>query len=252
MPVHDWTRVDAGTFHDFHNTWIGLLRNALNEGVLPTGYYAMAEQHMSGYIADVLTPSKSVEPPSTPISGGVAVAEAPPKVRLKVSLSPTARALRKTLVIRHRSRNRIVALIEIVSSANKDRREHVEAFLDKIEDALAHGIHVLVVDLFPPGSHDARGLHAALWDRLGDNPNDPPAGEPLTLASYVADVPVEAYLENLAVGRVLPDMPLFLDPETYINTPMEATYQAAWRGTGEPLREVLEKPRGGTRRKRRR
>jgi hypothetical protein len=41
MPVHDWSRVSAGVFHDFHNTWIVELKNALNGGVLPCGYYAM-------------------------------------------------------------------------------------------------------------------------------------------------------------------------------------------------------------------
>ncbi len=45
MPIHDWTRVDAGIFHDFHTVWIGYLRTALNEGLLPEGYYALAEQH---------------------------------------------------------------------------------------------------------------------------------------------------------------------------------------------------------------
>ena len=45
MPVHDWTRVDAGIFHDFHNAWITHLKEALNEGLLPDGYYAQAEQH---------------------------------------------------------------------------------------------------------------------------------------------------------------------------------------------------------------
>jgi hypothetical protein len=37
MPVHDWTQVTAGTFHDFHKAWITELRNALNGGVLPGG-----------------------------------------------------------------------------------------------------------------------------------------------------------------------------------------------------------------------
>src|SRR6266478_5165711 len=38
-------RVEAGIFHDFHTVWIGTLRTALNEGLLPQGYYALAEQH---------------------------------------------------------------------------------------------------------------------------------------------------------------------------------------------------------------
>ena len=243
MPVHDWTRVDAGVFHDFHNVWIGLLRNALNDGTLPARCYARSEQHAGKYVADVIALHKTAAPASSPrIPGGLAVAEAPPKVRRKLSLSPAARALRKTLAARHASDHRLVAVIEIVSRANKDRQEHVNDLLDKIEDLLAHGVHVLLIDLFPPGSQDPQGLHAALWDRLGDTPEPPPADEPLTFASYVADTPVQAYLEQLAVGREMPDMPLFLAPEAYVNVPLQTTYAASWRGTPEVWREVIVGP----------
>ena len=44
MPIHDWTRVDAGLFHAFHQRWISALSDALNTGVLPRDYYALAEQ----------------------------------------------------------------------------------------------------------------------------------------------------------------------------------------------------------------
>lgn len=241
MPVHDWTRVDAGIFHDFHNVWLGELRNTLNSGLLPSGYYALTEQHAGKYITDVLMlhalpPTR--EPP--PASGGVAVAEAPPKVRKLLSLSTAARSRRKTLAIRHISGDRIVALVEIVSPANKDRQEHVDEFLDKMEDALRHGVHLLLVDLFPPSSHDPQGMHGAVWERLGDEPEDVPVDEPLTFAAYVADTPVRAYLEHAAVGRALPAMPLFLDPDYYIDVPLETTYQATWRGTPERWRRVLE------------
>src|SRR5207237_3928353 len=55
MPVHDWSRVDAGIFHDFHHAWIEELKRALNSGVLPPDYYALAEQHAAGFGPDVLT-----------------------------------------------------------------------------------------------------------------------------------------------------------------------------------------------------
>ena len=29
MPVHDWTRVDDGTFHAFHTVWISEIMKAL-------------------------------------------------------------------------------------------------------------------------------------------------------------------------------------------------------------------------------
>jgi hypothetical protein len=44
MPVHDWTRVDAGIFHAFHHDWITEIGGALNGGLLPAGYYALPEQ----------------------------------------------------------------------------------------------------------------------------------------------------------------------------------------------------------------
>ena len=85
MPVHDWTRVEAGMFHDFHNAWITELRNALNGGLLPRDYYALGEQHVGRFVTDVLTLHASRPnggpPPLPPCDGGLAVAEAPPRVR---------------------------------------------------------------------------------------------------------------------------------------------------------------------------
>src|SRR4051812_10625443 len=54
MPVHDWTRVGAGIFHDFHTAWITEIRNGLNHGLLPQWYYALTEQHAGRFIPDVL------------------------------------------------------------------------------------------------------------------------------------------------------------------------------------------------------
>src|SRR5439155_15811635 len=55
MPVHDWTRVEAGIFHAFHHRWISAISDALNEGILPEDYYALPEQHAAGFGPDVLT-----------------------------------------------------------------------------------------------------------------------------------------------------------------------------------------------------
>lgn len=213
MPVHDWTRVDAGIFHDFHVGWIPELRTALNSGLLPEGYYALAEQHAGRSIADVLT-----------------------------TIEPAALARRRTLAIRHVSGHRLVALLEIVSPSNKDRARHVAEFVSKAVDALDIGVHLLVVDLFPPGPNDRQGIHGVIRQHLeqSDEPYDLPAETPLTLASYAAGPRVEVYIEHLAVGAPLPEMPLFLNPDRYINVPLEATYQEAYRGVPAFWRGVLE------------
>jgi hypothetical protein len=246
MPVHDWTRVEAGIFHDFHVGWIPQIRTALNSGLLPQGYYALAEQHAGRQIADVLTlhasPASREPLPLPPATGGTAVAEAPPRVRRRQTVEPAALARRRTLAIRHVSGHRLIALLEIVSPANKDRASHREEFAAKVVDALDAGVHVLVVDLFPPSLRDPYGMHGLIRQRLeqSDEPYDVPADEPLTLASYAAGPQVEIYLEHLAVGAILPEMPLFLRPDRYINVPLEPTYQEAYRGMPAFWRDVLE------------
>jgi hypothetical protein len=246
MPVHDWTRVDAGIFHDFHTVWIGHIRTALNSGLLPEGYYALAEQHGGRSIADVLTLHASPvakEPlPLPPATGGTAVADAPPKVRHKQTVEQAALVRRRSLAVRHVSGHRLVALLEIVSPGNKDRAAHIVEFATKAVSALDLGVHLLLVDLFPPGRHDPSGMPAVIRQRFeqSDEPYDLPADEPLTLASYAAGPQVDVYLEHAAVNAALPDMPLFLRPDRYINVPLESTYQGAYHGVPGFWREVLE------------
>jgi hypothetical protein len=243
MPVHDWTRVNAGTFHHFHGSWIVHLSEALNGGLLPEGFYAMAEQHAGRMIADVLTlQTGDLQPTGPGGRGPVAATETPPRVSRKVLPSPEAtyRALRRTLAIRHVSDHRIVALLEILSPGNKDRASSVLDFVDKAHSALKHDCHLLVIDLFPPGPWDPHGIHGAIWEDLGPVDDLPEPGKPLTLAAYVAGQLPEAYLEPLAVGDALPEMPLFLDRGYYVNVPLEPTYEAAYRGVPAPWRRTLE------------
>ena len=240
MPVHDWTRVDAGTFHAFHTAWITHLSETLNGGVLPPGYYALPEQHAGRWIADILTLQSPVFPtmPRTD-DGGVAVAESPPHVRHKLVSTPSARANRRTLAIRHVSGHHIIALLEIISPANKDRATHVRDFIDKAESALAHGIHLMLVDLFLPGPFDPAGMHEILWERIVDEPSPRSDNEPLTLVSYLAAPQPEAYLERLSFGSPLPEMPLFLNPDRYVRVPLEKTYAQAFAGLPAVWREVV-------------
>jgi len=42
MPIHDWSPVDAGIFHHFHQAWTIEIRNALNAGLLPHGFFDLA------------------------------------------------------------------------------------------------------------------------------------------------------------------------------------------------------------------
>jgi hypothetical protein len=201
MPIHDWTRVIAGTWHAFHLSWIAEIQLALNDGLLPPDYYVQAEHGASD--------SHSSD---------------------------------RTLIVRHASGDRIVALIEFVSPGNKSSRHALRAFVDKAVEALYRGYHLLLVDLFPPGRRDPQGIHSAIWSEIIDNSFELAPTEPLTLAAYSAGAPKRAYVEPTAVGRELIDMPLFLTPENYVNVPLEATYVAAYRGVPARWRRVLDSP----------
>lgn len=232
MPIHDWTRVDAGIWHAFHVSWISEIQGALNSGLLPSSYYALAEQMAGPMGPDVLTlqtseASRSSDPEEP---GGLLVAVAPPRVRLIDEVeADTYAQKRRTVVIRHVSGDRIVALIELVSPGNKSSRAAVESFVDKAVRSIMHGYHLMVVDLFPPSARDPQGIHGAIWGELGGLPFSIPPAEPLTLVAYSAGAAKRAYIEPTAVGRELTPMPLFLQPEMYINLPLEETYEAAYR-----------------------
>ncbi|VTR91754.1 Uncharacterized protein OS=Candidatus Entotheonella sp. TSY1 GN=ETSY1_25480 PE=4 SV=1 [Gemmata massiliana] len=245
MPIHDWTRVDHGTFHDFHQGWAPQIRSALNNGLLPPDYEAKVEQHTDDGIPDVLAlrltsplGGNGAGAYPGPIGGLSTVAIAPPKVSFtsEFASDPYTR-LRKTITVRRD--DRIVALIELVSPGNKSNRHGIQAFVRKVTAAIDHGIHVLVVDLFPPGPRDPNGVHQVIWSEFRDEPYSPPANQPLTLVSYEAGAVSRAYIQPVAVGEVLPEMPLFLEPGAYVNVPLEATYMAAFDGISRRTRDVL-------------
>ena len=63
--------------------------------------------------------------------------------------------------------------------------------------------------------------------------------KPLTLAAYESGPNTTAYIQPVAVGDVLIDMPLFLGEDSYVNVPLEKTYQQAYQGVPRRWRPVL-------------
>lgn len=250
MPIHDWTRVYAGIFHDFHLEWIRSIKHALNNGLLPPDYYALAEQTAGGLHPDVLalerkrppSPSAAANGPaeSHSSSGGIAVADAPPPVRFTASAEAEVYARKRNRIAIHDvSDDRVVSLIEIVSPGNKASRHALRAFVEKAVEFLEAGIHLLVLDLFPPGPRDPQGIHAAIWSEIIDDDFRLPPDKPLTLASYSAGYVKRAFIEPVAVADALPPMPLFLEAEVYIPVPLEATYRAAFDAVPQRWRDEL-------------
>src|SRR5256885_2075620 len=119
MPIHNWDRVPAGLFHDFHQTWSIHIASALNGGSLPRDLSALVERKKGPGQPEVCSTRKQY----------------------------AGRANR--IMVNHHLMT-TVAVIEILSPGNKDSRAAVRDFVDKTIDFLRAGIHLLLVDLFPP------------------------------------------------------------------------------------------------------
>jgi hypothetical protein len=243
MPMHDWTRVSSGIYHNFHQDWTIEICRTLNRGILPEGFYAMTDQRVSGPEPDVV--ALQGRWPDSSSGGGLAVAEVSP--RLKASARADLEALRyaskaNRLSVRDEL-GRVVAIIEVVSPGNKDGRDAASSFVSKAVGFLRIGIHFLMVDPFPTGPRDPEGLAHAIWRAMTDEPIEPrDPGRPLTVAAFDAGSPLTAYVECLAVGDPMPEAPLFLAPGWYVNVPLESTYRASWGETPRPIRDLVSPP----------
>jgi hypothetical protein len=255
MPIHDWTRVSAGIFHHFHRAWILSISRALNAGVLPSDYYALIERIAGGLARDVLTlesvrrePALAGEEPTVPDGGGrgIALATSPPQVRFTATVETGAYARKRSrIAIRHASSDQVVAILEILSPGNKATRHALHSFVEKALELLDAGIHLLLADLFPPGPRDPQGIHAAIWSEIEGDDFQLPPDQPLTLVAYSSGDVKQAFIEPVASGAPLPDMPLFLEPNLYVPVPLDPTYHDAfdavpnrWQG------ELGESPAG--------
>ncbi len=213
MPIHDWTRVDDGAFYDFHLGWIMAIRTALNTGVLPDDFYALAE------------PAGDIAPRMLPLGRPRELFAGDGNLR--------------HLVIRNLSSGQIVAVVEVVSPS-EDPNQQRWRLVQRAIDLLRQGTHLLVVDMLPRTPGNDQGIHGAIWRRMCDDESDLPIDAPLTLIAYAANEPLKAYVEPVRFRERLLEMPLFLTEGKYVPVPLERTCMEAWQGVPKHLRQTLE------------
>ena len=254
MPVHDWTRIFDGAFHDFHQAWVFSIKSSLNKGLLPPGYYASMEQVVNGPNADVVTLDRwqpgdgSALPKRNSEAGGIAVTDCPPKVKFSYETDRKHYASKADpVVIRHVSEHKIVAVIEVISPGNKNNRRALDSLRRKVNLLLDERVHLLLIDILPPGPVDPDGLPIAL--SITD-PTEVPVvtdAEPYSLLSlHCPDSGelIRGYANTVGRNQPLPEMPLFLSEDYYVNVPLEPTYLRAWDELPEPWREIVEGQQG--------
>jgi hypothetical protein len=209
MPIHDWTRA-AELYLHFRHMWMGGMCDALNAGGLPPGHMALIEQR----------------PNARPVAGRLAEGD--------------VYAGRPNRVAIHAGYGRAVAVVEIVTAGNKFDGRTLQAICDQLTATVRSGVHVLVIDLFPPAPSNPCGIHPILWEAFGiEDSFELPPEKPLTLAAYNAGSSVAAYIDPVAVGDSLPGMPIFLRPDVYVPAPLAESYERTWAGCPEAMKAIV-------------
>ena len=250
MPIHNWMKVEAGVFHYLHLRWIGTICDSLNDGRLPSDYYAIGENRTRGlaFEPDVMALHRGDADSDLSSNGtgkSVGLLTAQPKATVMAESDLDAyRRKQNRIAVRTASGDHLVAVLEIVSSGNKSSRKAIRDFVDKAEAFLERDIHFMFVDLYPYGSLDPCGLHGMMWEEMTGQDFVPPEDMPLCAASYQANGLLRVFVEPLAVGMALPSMPLYIESDAYVSVPLEMTYQTALAAIPQHIRNSL--PGGGS------
>lgn len=214
-------------WESFHVNWAGAIADALNEDLLPDGYFAEEHAHAGARIEiDVATFAGEN---STPPNGAIATRTyAPPTPPLTIPASfPDEFEVR---VYEAEGGARLVAAVELVSPANKDRDSHRPAFANKCAGYLAQGIALIVVDVV---TSRTANLHADILRLLGRTADTGLSVETeLYAVAYRPIVrpeggAIDAWPVALALGKELPTVPLALNAELCLPIDLEATYTVA-------------------------
>lgn len=240
MPLRDHFRSpldDRHSWDELHGGWPMMIVTQLNRR-LPSRYVAGPRVHLGGSAEiDVATFDENASG-SPPLSmgqgnGGVATAVwTPAKPTLSVTTDLPALEEYEVRVYDREHGRRLVAAVEIVSPANKDRPEHRHAFAAKCLALLQQQVCVAIVDLVTTRNFN---LYGEMLEGIGQT--DPTlAPEPPSM--YAASCRpkragekwlLEGWAHGLALGRPLPTLPLWLAEDLAVPLELEESYEETCR-----------------------
>jgi hypothetical protein len=123
----------------------------------------------------------------------------------------------------------VVAAIELVSPRNKDRETARRSFTSKCVAYLQAGVSVVVVDVV---TGRGANLYAALLEQLSLNAGGNGHGDLYAFACRAVppDEPgrLETWVAPLAVGSLLPTLPLWLESDLAVPLELERSYEATF------------------------
>ena len=241
MPMHDWTRVDDGLFHDFYLSWVLAISSGLNHGRLPRDFYALVERHpmdVDSWERGVPDGELPGRPPVPDHAHVIRLEEVPPATPIRDGCQELAYWRNaRSITVRSAEDDLAVAVVEVVTPAVKWVPVARRRFIDQMGRAVFRGIHLLIVDPFADREGQENTI-ADLWQSIRGRPLALPV-RAATLAAISASPEPEVFADAVSLGNALPDMPLFLDPESYVLVDLEAAYRRAWDGIAVCVRDEV-------------
>lgn len=231
MPIldHFFSPLHAEDWPGVQTCWLASLAGNLNRRWLPSDYRAGVERyHGPEYAFDVLV----VREPQPSYTPGLSGSQDDFNFPACDAVVPGVVAPHGRVTVR-RAGGELVAVIEIVSPGNKDRREAREGFAGKVRACLQAGIALMVADIVTEYRFNLHNLWA------GGEPCDTPRlsdpQKPLNVTAYRPVVPedgsfrsrVEMWLRPLEVGDELPTLPLCIREDLAVPVELERTYSEA-------------------------
>lgn len=237
MPLRDHFRGPLDNmrhWEGFHATWPVMIVAGLRT-LLPSRYFAEPRIH-SGASAeiDVTTFEKDEESSLSSgfengKNGGVATAVwAPPRPTHILATDLPEQDLFEVQVFDAKRQCRLVAAVEILSPANKDRPEHRRAFVAKCAALLRERVCVVLVDIVTTRSQN---LYEELLALIGQgDPGSRPESAPLYSAACRLTRRderwlLESWTQTLDMGLALPTVPLWLADNLAVPLELESSYE---------------------------
>ncbi|HVC93806.1 MAG TPA: DUF4058 family protein [Pirellulales bacterium] len=237
MPTRDHFRPPLENrrhWEGLHGGWPMMIVAGLQR-TLPAGYFAEPRVH-SGSSAeiDVATFDDQGEVVltagnATGNGGGIATAVwAPPLPTLAVVTDLPTQDTYEVLVYDEKRHCRLVAAVEIVSPANKDRPAHRRSFVAKCAGLLRERVSVVIVDVVTTRTAN---LYQEMLDFVGhSDPSLGPEPPPLyaaacRLTKRADEWVLETWTHLLGLGRPLPTVPLWLADDLAVPLELEESYE---------------------------
>lgn len=237
MPLRDHFHPpldDLRHWEGLHGGWPMMIVASLRSK-LPPQYFAEPRVH-SGASAEIDVATFEHEGErvlavgSENDNGGIATAVwTAPRPTLVVATDFPLQDVYEVRVYDEKRHCRLVAAIEIVSPANKDRPEHRRAFVAKCAGLLQERVSVVIVDVVTTRSPN---LYKELLDLLGHsdpslNPQPPLYAAACRFTKRSEKWTLETWAQSLGVGRRMPTLPLWIADNLAIPLELEESYEQA-------------------------